>query len=107
MTKLKFSLFSLSTILYLASKKAFAACDPNTQGCISAPQGILAQSNKAKGIADFFNWILLSAALVGCIVFGVKAAKKLNDEDFTGAIGPFLGSMLSGIISFVAYTVVS
>jgi len=107
MTKLKLSLLSLSTTLFLASEKALAACDPNTQGCISTPEGILAQSDKTKGIADFFNWILLSAALIGCIVFGVKAAKKLNDEDFTGAIGPFLGSMLSGIISFVAYTVVS
>lgn len=96
----------LFTFLFFKLEELHAACDSATQGCISTPEGLLSNSDKIKGATGTFNWILLSVSLTACIVFAIKAGKKLHDEDFVGAIGPFLGSLVAGLTPFIAKLIV-
>ena len=77
------------------------------KACISAPEGILANNRKAQDGVGLLNWVVSSACLMGTVLFGVTGAKRLNDENYIGAIGPFLGSGVSGIATYVAATIAS
>jgi len=81
-------------------------CASGSRSCITEDKGIL-KGGKTKAAIQTVNWLLLTASLMGCIMFGIKASKKLSDEQYVGALGPGLGSMLCGLMGFIAYTIMS
>lgn len=92
----------------LMTNKVFAqTCDPSDQACLTAPEGILSGNAKAGQAMTFFNWVLFSVSMAGAIIFGMKAAKKLSDEQWVSSLGPMFGSLLCGITTYVAYSVVN
>ena len=98
-------------LLYLGvvaiSSPLFAqVCDPQDQACLTAPEGILKGSAKAGDAVNLLNWLLFSASMVGAISFGMKAAKRMSDEQWFGALGPGLGAVTCGITTYVAYSII-
>ena len=81
-------------------------CDPVDQACLSAPQGILSGNVKAGQAVSFINWLLMSVSMVGVIVFGMKAARKMSDEQWFSALGPGVGAIVCGLTTYIAYSVV-
>ncbi len=99
---LSFSLF----MLVLNSKVFAQVCDPQDQACLTAPEGILKGSAKANEAVNLLNWLLFSASMIGAISFGMKAAKRMSDEQWFGALGPGLGAITCGITTYVAYSII-
>jgi hypothetical protein len=103
----KLSHFSIYLGAWLVSSPLFAqVCDPQDQACLTAPEGILRGSAKASDAVNLLNWLLFSASMVGAISFGMKAAKRMSDEQWFGALGPGLGAVTCGITTYVAYSII-
>jgi hypothetical protein len=103
---------NLKNLPYLAlamfmTSDLMAQCDPSKQACVGAPEGILSGNEKITGAATFLNWLLFSASMVGAIVFGIRAAKKLSDEQWFSALGPGVGSMVCGLVTYISFTVIN
>lgn len=94
------------SIIYLVGVSIFnanAVCDPTREACLSNPTGILSTSTKVEGATASFQWILTGVTIVGTVGFLVNAGKKLNDQDYMGALGPLAGACVCGISSFIAH----
>lgn len=87
--------------------QAKKTCDSSDQACLTAPEGLLTGNAKATSAIQFFNWILFSVSMVGAITFGIKAAKKMSDEQWFGALGPGLASVVCGLATYIAFSVTS
>ena len=61
----------------------------------------IAQHTKVKKIFTTLNWVFTICSSIGAIIFGFRAARMLNDEMYQSAIGPFLGSALCAILTYV------
>ncbi|MBF0206346.1 MAG: hypothetical protein HQK53_05600 [Oligoflexia bacterium] len=92
---------SVSSLYFVTTARA------EYSASLDAPEGILKNNVKVKDTTTTMNWILKSVALVMTIIFGINAGKKLNDEQYTGAIGPILGAVLAGTATFLAYSITS
>lgn len=100
----------LSTIIFLAVYNANLLandCNTNEQACLSKPDGILSNNAKVGDSVEFFNWLLFSISMGGAIIFGIKAARKLSDEQWFPALGPMLGSVLCGLTTYIAFSVIN
>lgn len=100
----------LSTIIFLAiynNNLLAQNCDPSDQACLTAPEGILSGNAKVDQAMTFINWMFFSVSMGGAIVFGMKAAKKLSDEQWGPAIGPMAGSILCGLTTYVAFSIIN
>ncbi len=84
-----------------------SAGDANdTKVCIAAPAGILASSTKASSLVTTLNWFLLAGSIVCCVIFFLKCASRLSDDQYKEAIGPGLGAGLAGLTLYIAYQLV-
>lgn len=91
----------------LVSSPIYAqVCDPQDQACLSAPEGILKGSSKAAEAVSLLNWLMFSASMIGAIAFGMKAARRMSDEQWFGALGPGLGAVTCGITTYIAYSII-
>lgn len=79
----------------------------SNKACIEGPSGLFKDNQKAKDSVAAFNWLLLAVSLVACIIFGIKCSKALSDEHYLGAVGPGAGAVVSGIVMFLAYSIVT
>lgn len=98
-------LFGLIALPQVYAQTCTSGSSGEKKACITAPEGILANNRKAQDGVGLINWVVSSACLMGTVLFGVTGAKRLNDENYIGAIGPFLGSGVSGIATYVAYAI--
>jgi len=48
------------------------------------------------------NWVIMTICLVACVSFGIKAAKKISEEQWFSALGPLTGSFVAGIAGYIA-----
>lgn len=98
----------ICALLFLVCSESVLAqvCDPQDQACLSAPEGILKGSSKAAEAVSLLNWLLFSASMIGAIAFGMKAARRMSDEQWFGALGPGLGAITCGITTYIAYSII-
>ena len=71
---------------------------------IGKVEGLLKDNEKANAAIEMLNWGMVAVSVAACFAFGIKATKKLSDEDFVGAAGPGLASVLAGIIGYIVYS---
>ena len=93
-------------VMMLYQAKLWGACDPSKQACLSNPEGIF-NNDKSINAVNGMSWLLSGIAIVGTLVFLLNAGKKLNEQDYAGSVGPFIGSMLCGISSYLAFNFLS
>ena len=74
---------------------------------LEEPRGLLADNEKVKKASSTISWIIQIGALIATICFLLMAGNKLSQDDFKGAIGPFLGALVTGISSFLANSIMN
>ena len=99
---------SIIIFLFIYNNNIFSQnCGANEQACLTKPTGILSGNTKVGDSVTFFNWLLFSASMAGAIIFGIKAARKLSDEQWFPALGPMLGSLVCGLATYIASSVIN
>lgn len=74
-----------------------------SKACLTAPAGTLKDSQKTKDFVTFMQWALFLGGAVACVMFGLKCASKISDEQWRESLGPGVGSFIAGAMSFIAF----
>ena len=107
MKNFKMAYFALGAMFYNSAIANTTACGTDgKKACVSNPGGIISENAKIKGAVEALNWVLAGAAVIGAIVFGIKAAKELSDNRYVEAIGPGAGAVVCGAVLYIAYSFV-
>lgn len=98
-----FSLLAFLSIFPLTSNAQTCSGEGSvSKACIKNPEGLLAGNEKAAKSVSLVNWVFGAVSLAGAIMFGMKGAKKLSDEDYVASVGPFSGAIICGITLWLA-----
>lgn len=101
--------FSVLTIFFSASVLCpkIVKAEDSIKAKIESPEGLMRNNTKIKDAADTLNWVVSSVCLLATIFFGVNAGKKLNDEQYTSAVGPLVGAVVAGTATFLAHSIMN